>query len=220
MEDARRFFDAIASRYDRDYALSGAASRARMDRVLAALAEIGPSPLDVLCLGVGTGRELPALFDAGHTPVGLDASTEMLAVCARRARRPELVVADLYAKLPFPNASFDAALALHGTLAHPPHADAYRALAGEIARVLRPGGALVAEVPDAARLEDDEGAQGHLHARRERGLTRFRHVDPRGSALEGVALTRDGWIEALAPHLDARVTPLDARELFVVAARA
>lgn len=220
MEDARRFFDAIASRYDRDYALSGPASRARMDRVLAALDAIGPAPLDVLCLGVGTGRELPALFDAGHTPVGLDASTEMLAVCARRARRPEIVVADLYGELPFPSGSFHAALALHGTLAHPPHPAAYGDLARELARVLRPRGALVAEVPDAARLEDDAGTQGELRAARGVSVTRFRHVDPRGPALEGVALTAGAWVEALAPHLEAHVTPLDARELFVVAARA
>src|SRR5207302_1396932 len=67
-KDARGFFDAIARRYDRDYALSGITSRERMERVIRAIA----GKTRVLVLGIGTGRELPALLDAGHDVTGLD----------------------------------------------------------------------------------------------------------------------------------------------------
>jgi len=107
------FFDAIARRYDRTYGRSRAESTASLARVLALLAPRS----HVLDLGVGTGRELPALLDAGHDPVGLDASREMLALCARRARPIPLVLGDLWERLPWEDASFDAVLALHGTLA-------------------------------------------------------------------------------------------------------
>lgn len=73
--DAAAFFDAIAGRYERAYALTTAASRARMARVLGVLPA---APAQVLDLGVGTGRELTALLDAGHAPTGLDASRAML----------------------------------------------------------------------------------------------------------------------------------------------
>src|SRR5437016_2057046 len=113
MDRARRFFDAIAGRYERAYAPDARASRARMEGLLAALAERGaqrvasprPSPLKVLDLGVGTGRELSALLDAGHDVVGLDVSKAMLERCDRRARRIPLVEADFWGPLPFADAS-------------------------------------------------------------------------------------------------------------------
>src|ERR1019366_6114185 len=156
---AEVFFDAVAGRYERAYALPPAESRRRMTRALAAL----PSPpARVLDLGVGTGRELPALLDAGYLPTGLDASRAMLARCSHRARPVPLVRADFWASpLPFEVGAFDAALALHGTLAHPPDDDAIRRLAGELARVVRSGGALVIEVPSPAWLErPPEALQG------------------------------------------------------------
>jgi aryl-alcohol dehydrogenase-like predicted oxidoreductase len=127
---ARTFFDAIARRYDRAYALSGPLSRARLARVVREL----EGRTRVLVLGIGTGRELPALLDAGHEPVGLDVSPEMIAQCSHRARRVPIVLGDFYEPLPFGDASFDAAIALHGTLAHPPHEGAHRALASHLPR--------------------------------------------------------------------------------------
>ncbi len=143
-DPSRRFFDAIARRYDRVYAPGAAESRARMGRVLASL----PSASKILDLGVGTGRELPSLLDAGHEVVGLDLSPEMLAVCARRARPIAVVLADLWERLPFADGAFDAVLALHGTLSptRSPEA-AITGVAIEAARVLRVGGVFVAEVP-------------------------------------------------------------------------
>jgi len=92
-----RFFDAIAPRYDRVYARAAAELAQSLDRLLPLLAPRSR----IADLGVGTGRELPRLLDAGHEVVGLDASERMLAECARRARRIALVRADLWERLPW-----------------------------------------------------------------------------------------------------------------------
>lgn len=203
---ARAFFDAIARRYDRDYALSGAVSRERLARVVNELA----GRKRVLVLGIGTGRELPALLDAGHEPVGVDVSPAMIAKCNERARTVRIVEADFYAPLPFADASFDAAIALHGTLAHPPREGAHADLARELARVLVPGGVLVAEVPAAEGL----AKLGVVTT----GAGTFVHRDEAtGATITGVALTADGWREAFSAALDVRIEPLGEVEHLVVA---
>jgi len=145
-ETTRRFFDAIAPRYDRVYARARDEMRPRMARLLALLG----GPRDVLDLGVGTGPELHHLLDAGHRVVGVDVSEKMIALCNRRARPIRCVLADFWSGLPAADASFDAVVALFGTLAHPPGSSAYERLAREVFRVLRPGGVFYAEAPTPA----------------------------------------------------------------------
>jgi SAM-dependent methyltransferase len=203
----KAFFDAIASRYDREYALSGALSRERLARVLSEIA----GRRRVLVLGLGTGRELPALLDAGHEVTGLELSREMIALCNKRSRNVPIVEGDFYSPLSFADDSFDAALALHGTLAHPPDATAHARLAKELARVLVRDGVLVAEVPGAVGL-------ARLGAR-VTGPNSFVHRDEAsGIEIEGVALTADGWSTALVP-LDVRTELLGDVEYLLVASR-
>ncbi|HEX8794328.1 MAG TPA: methyltransferase domain-containing protein [Polyangiaceae bacterium] len=218
MSASERFFEAIAGRYDRVYALEGASSRERLRRVLG---ELPPAPARVVDLGVGTGREIPALLDAGHEVTGVDVSQAMLDRCARRARPVPLVRADFWEPLPFAPSSFDAAVALHGTLAHPPAEDAIAKLGAELARVVRPGGVLVAEVPSPAWLERIEA----LPAMDDRVL---RRTGPRtcvyedraaGASIEARVLDAAEWEAALAPTWRARVEPLGAFEWLVVAHR-
>jgi SAM-dependent methyltransferase len=200
----RSFFDAIARRYDRDFALSGAVSRERLARVLGEIA----GKRRVLVLGLGTGRELPALFDAGHEPTGIELSPEMIALCNKRARTCPIVEGDFYAPLPFPDGSFDAALALHGTLAHPPDASAHSRLAKELARVLGSDGVFVAEVPSAAGLSN--------LGVRITGPTSFVHRDESsGIEIEGVALSVDEWAAAFE-QLVVRVETLGELEYLIV----
>lgn len=93
----------------------------------------------VVVPGVGTGLDLPML-PAGVEAVGLDLSPQMLGR-ARRKRSPasvELREGDAQA-LPFPEASFDAAV-LHLLVSVVP--DGGRAFA-EAWRVVKPGGRLV-----------------------------------------------------------------------------
>ena len=213
--DARRFFDAIARRYDRAYALPREASKARMARVLGEL----PPRARVLDLGVGTGRELPALLDAGHAPTGLDFSAEMLALCNRRGRAVPLVEASFWEPLPFADASFDAVIALHGTLAHPRDTSALARLGQEIARVLVPGGVLVAEVPAPAWLDSLDAAQGADRTVRRIAPDLCVYEDTvAGVSIEARVIDDAGWARALAP-LAVRVEPLGPVERLVVGRR-
>jgi SAM-dependent methyltransferase len=220
--DAAAFFDAIAGRYERAYALSPAASRARMARVLAVLPA---APAQVLDLGVGTGRELTALLDAGHTPTGLDASRAMLDRCARRARPVPLVQADFWVPpLPFAGAEFDAVVALHGTLAHPPDEGAMGRLARELARVTRPGAVFAAEVPAPAWLDrldarDATDPQTDRRALRTGPRTCVYEDLVTGASIEARLLDEAEWSAALAPDWRATIESIDELEWMVVARR-
>jgi SAM-dependent methyltransferase len=212
---AGQFFDAIARSYDRSYAPSGLETRRGMARVLREL----PRQARLLVLGVGTGRELPALLDAGHSPVGLDASSEMLARCATRRRPVPLVLGDLWAPLPWGDGAFDGVLALHGTLCHPPRDDAWRGLASELARVLRAGGVFVAEMPTVAWLAHQaEGELGRLEPGAE---GRARYVDFATEAtVEISCLTEEGYRRALGGGLSVRIDEARPGEVLVVARKA
>jgi SAM-dependent methyltransferase len=213
------FFEAIARRYDRAYALDATATRARMRRILAHL----PSPpARVVDLGVGTGRELGSLQDAGYDVTGLDVSPAMLALCARRARPVTLALADLWTTLPFADASVDAVIALHGTLAHPPERSAYGALAAECARITRPGGAFVAEVPSQAWLK---GLRGEAIEAAGARLTRIAddrllHEDNAlGLAVEAVVPSDDEWRATFASAFEVTCEALGEAETLVVGFR-
>jgi SAM-dependent methyltransferase len=215
-DTARAYFEAVAGRYEREYALPASESRARLAVITGELAQTPGAR--VLDLGVGTGRELSALLDAGHQPTGLDISPAMLARCAARARPVPLVEADLYAPLPFPGQSFDAVLALHGTLAHPPGGLALGKLAREIDRVLRPGGVVVIEVPTTrwlAAMSDRPTASFVPH-----DGARGRHVDPvTGAAIEVELLTSDQWRALFPPPFVTRIDDLGGGEIRLVARR-
>ena len=211
------FFETIARRYDRAYALDASVTRERMARVLAVLPK---APARVLDLGVGTGRELGALQDAGLVPTGLDASPSMLALCARRARPVPLVQADLWTTLPFDDASFDAVIALHGTLAHPPVRDAYTGLAREIARVVRSGGTFVAEVPSRAWLVGFEVlAEGDSRIVRTADDRCVHEDGAAGIAVEAIVPSDDEWRAAFAPWFDATCEALWSAETLVIGRR-
>jgi len=211
-EQAQKFFDAIARRYDRVYAPPSAESRARMQRVLSAL----PPRSRILDLGVGTGRELSSLLDAGHEVVGLDLSTEMLAVCARRARPISVVQGDLWQPLPFPDAAFDAVLALHGTLAHPPAREACAGIAVEAARVLRGGGVFVAEVPLPKWL--DGACPGGPDRKVERVGEGAAWIEDgaTGASIVALLLGAEEWRRVLSPFFAVEMTGEEGEELFFV----
>jgi SAM-dependent methyltransferase len=214
---ARRFFDGIAPRYDRVYGLHGRESRDRIARVLDVLAPRSR----ILDLGVGTGRELSALQDARHDPVGVDVSREMLAVCARRARPVPLVEADFWRPLPFDDASFDAALALHGTLAHSPDDASLARLFAELARVLRPEAVVYAEVPSEAWLTQVTTLPPVEGRRLERTAadTCLYEDLVAGVAIEVRVLPESSWRALLAPAFAPVIAPLGPEELTIVARR-
>jgi SAM-dependent methyltransferase len=211
-DEARAFFDSIAGRYDRVYAPPRDESRARNARVLA---ELAPRSR-VLDLGVGTGRELSALMDAGHFVTGLDLSPEMLARCARRSRPIPLIQANLWDPLPFAAASFDAVLGLHGTLAHPPSESAPRALGAEVSRVLSRDGVFVFEVPLPTWIAGHAGDPERKLVRLSE--TRARVTDTTtGATIETLLLSSSDWRAALSPSLTVTKAIEDTSELFLVA---
>jgi SAM-dependent methyltransferase len=110
----------------------------------------GADVLDVPC---GFGRHAIPLADAGYRVVGVDRSQTLLDAARARSRPhrwPKLMQAD-YRLLPFPDASFDAALNLFTSLGY--LGDEQDAVAlSEIRRVLRPGAQLVIELMHRDRL--------------------------------------------------------------------
>jgi demethylmenaquinone methyltransferase / 2-methoxy-6-polyprenyl-1,4-benzoquinol methylase len=138
-----QMFDAIAKRYDLlNRVLSGGVDRRWRRKTVAAL-KLGEGPARVLDVATGTG-DLAIAIAKKHPRthvVGLDPSTEMLAVGRRKVERRglndrvELVTGDAQA-LGFDDASFDGATIAFGIRNVP---DRARGLA-EMARVVRRGG--------------------------------------------------------------------------------
>ncbi len=107
------------------------------------IAQLAPQAGErILDAGCGTGRNLPALLDAGAVPTGIDFSAGMLAVAQHKYPQVELRQADLQQPFPFAAATFDAALcALIGE-----HLSDLAAVCREVFRVVKPGGRFVFSV--------------------------------------------------------------------------
>jgi ubiquinone/menaquinone biosynthesis C-methylase UbiE len=134
---------------------------ARMDRgvddeaeahAAAALAGVEPGA-EVLDAPCGYGRHSIPLARAGYRVTGADRSPVLLEEARRRAgdgEWPRWVQAD-HRDLPFEDASFDAALNLFSALGYRGEEGDKQTLS-ELARVLRPGGALIVETMHRDRL--------------------------------------------------------------------
>ncbi len=138
VDRARRYYDAFAATYE-----VGRDGQGRYHDLLDDLEVDLCAPLvrdrSVLEVGCGTGLLLRRLAPMAREAVGVDLSPGMLAKA--RARGLTVVEGDARA-LPFPEGRFDVAVSFK-TLPHVPD------LAGslrELARVVRPGGFVVAEV--------------------------------------------------------------------------
>jgi ubiquinone/menaquinone biosynthesis C-methylase UbiE len=145
---------------------------------------------EVLEVGCGTGLILQRLARIAKRAVGVDLSPGMLAKA--RARGLEVVEADATA-LPFPDASFDAAVSFK-VLAHVPD---IRGALSEMARVVRPGGVVAAEFYNrnslrylVKRLKDPSPIGGGVHDTdvftRYDSLDDIRSYLPAGCAIEAV----------------------------------
>ena len=116
-------------------------------RLIAAFARLTglPPGARVADLGCGSGVFTELLRQAGYNSVGLDISPKLIAL--GRAKYPGLELSEGDAEnLPFESASLDGVL-LSGLVHHFPDP---RRLAGEVYRVLKPGGHFVAFDPNRA----------------------------------------------------------------------
>ncbi|MEX2273414.1 MAG: class I SAM-dependent methyltransferase [Vicinamibacterales bacterium] len=108
---------------------------AEQEAILIAALQPGPGRT-IADIGTGTGRAALALARAGADVIGIDASNEMLAVAARRAREAHLTLrferGDAHA-LPLADRSVDAAVCLR-VLMHTPD---WRRCLAELCRISR-----------------------------------------------------------------------------------
>ncbi len=141
------FFDEESVRYDNVYEASSAGGFILRARLATALQLIGDGPGNVLDAGMGGGRLVEELDRCGWTVSGVDISERMVALAQRRLpkRRESLRQGDLEA-LPFDDECFDVAVTT-GALEY---AIDLRQAIGELTRVVRPGGRVVASFPDYA----------------------------------------------------------------------
>jgi SAM-dependent methyltransferase len=104
----------------------------------------------ILDMGCGDGRNLPLLLDLGFEVHASEISPEIvsgLESLARELQWPVRFVVGLNAKLPYPDHHFDCMLCcascyyLDGSMT-------WTEVHAELARVLKPGGLLVANIPD------------------------------------------------------------------------
>jgi SAM-dependent methyltransferase len=128
-------YDAMAPDFDRRRALPKGIPEAIRATILRA--SLAPRPR-ILDLGAGSGRIGRGLVRAGDDYFGVDLSLGMLRSFVLQARDAALVQAD-GALLPFGDAAFDVVLLVQVLSG----AQGWRAMLGDIIRVLRPGGALM-----------------------------------------------------------------------------
>ena len=149
-DEVGTYFDVTSNAYDSAYAATGAQGRVLRRRAEAATRLLGPNTGDVLDAGMGGGVLLAELDRRGWDVSGIDLAPAMVARAQERLphAREKLVEAAIE-ELPFADASFDAVVAT-GVLEYTaPHRD--RSV-GELVRVLRPGGVLVASFPNYGSL--------------------------------------------------------------------
>jgi ubiquinone/menaquinone biosynthesis C-methylase UbiE len=148
---AKEFYDRLAVVYDRRWAYHPR-DTAKHTAWLLRVCPKGP----LLDLGCGTGRMLPGLAAAGFQPVGLDISMSMLLAGRRKSVKNRLVRAAMGHTLPFASESFSTVICLHATAIHLTDQAQLKSLAAEAWRVLRPGGALVVELPHPCTYPSEE----------------------------------------------------------------
>ena len=129
-----------------------------IDALLGAIS--GDGPFRILDLGCGPGRDLVALCDRGHRPVGLDGAESFVRMARERAG-VEVWHQDFMA-LELPDADFDGVFA-NASLFHVPTQVLSRVL-GELRVCLRPGGVLFASNPRGGNQEGWQGGRyGAFH---------------------------------------------------------
>lgn len=142
-----------------------------------------PRTARILDIGCGTGAMLDDLDDYGEV-IGADFSPEALKFCRERGgKRYRLTRADVR-RMPFQSNSFDVVTAMDII----EHIDNDKAALREIARVLKPGGVLLATVPAFQSLWADHDVA--LHHFRRYTSHGFRDVAQRsGLTLEKLSYT-------------------------------
>ena len=181
-------FDRDASWYDAahdSHSVDGHALRARLETVIR---RVGSGPGDLLDAGMGPGRLLERLASRDWTVSGVDLSERMIEHARRRLPQHanRLFQAPVEA-LPFADSTFDIVVAT-GVLEYV--SDPTLAV-GELVRVLRPAGRLIASLPNRRSLHVlSKRAYYPLVRAAKRALATERPAPPRQNGLTPDALER------------------------------
>jgi SAM-dependent methyltransferase len=142
LEDPKRIvargYDAITQNYLRLIENMGLRVR---EKYLTIIEQSLPKGALALELGCGAGMPMTRRLSLHCRVIGLDISKEQLALAVRNVPEADFVLADM-TRLPFPEAMFDAVIAFY-SITHVPR-DEHLTLLGNIYRMLRLGGLLVA----------------------------------------------------------------------------
>jgi SAM-dependent methyltransferase len=143
MQSVRDYYDALAPAYDRErFANSYGRYVDGLERGILARWLRGRAVDAVMELACGTGRFLE------FAGTGVDLSPAMLEEARTKWPGRRLVLADA-ADTGLPPATFDAAICFHLLMHLEPHA--CRAVLAEAARLVRPGGSIVFDLPSGPR---------------------------------------------------------------------
>ena len=148
--------------------------RQNIDALLGAIE--GTPPFTILDFGCGPGRDLCALRERGHVPIGLDGTATFVAM-AREYSACEVWQQD-FLSLDLPAARFDGIFA-NASLQHVPTAALPRVLR-ELRAALRPRGVLFASIP---RGSDEEGWSRGRYSVFHDPATWIRHLESAGLTL-------------------------------------
>jgi SAM-dependent methyltransferase len=135
----RALYDRIAGEYDE--AIPEHVAQHYLRKRVAFMQRLAPPGAQVLDVGCGTGTLAAALRNAGYRVCGADHSTGMIAHLAHSGRGTP--VASAGERLAFATGSFDVAITV-ATLHHITDAEKIAQTLGEMCRVVRPGGSIVA----------------------------------------------------------------------------
>lgn len=143
MKSVIAYYDELAGEYDRSRFSNsyGQFVDVQERQILTAWLR-GVPPAGVVDLGCGTGRLL------GFAGAGIDGSLRMLEEAARKNPGRNLMRADITCT-PLPDKAMHTGLCFH-VLMHLPQ-DTIRAFLVEAARIIRPGGRLILDIPAAPR---------------------------------------------------------------------
>ncbi|MCH2156268.1 MAG: class I SAM-dependent methyltransferase [Opitutales bacterium] len=166
----------------------------------------------------GEGRNLPFFIDAGNEIYACDASAGALSKLAQRfGNRIKTTQCDL-SQTPYPNASFDLILMADVIETLPEAAQVLE----EMARVLRPGGKLLCNIPDDTEEiagEDMVGLGSHTYLYQNNYYYRFYSREQAIGLLEKAGMEviyaeEHTWSEA--PHPEFRSYAHDHRSLVLI----
>jgi SAM-dependent methyltransferase len=180
----------------------------------------GARVLDVAC---GAGRHARALFALGARVVGVDLSGALLAEASLRGEGPGLARADMRA-LPFGEA-FEAVCLFFTSFGYFPEPAEDAGVLAETARVLRPDGALLLDVPNRARVMADlvpesvDVRDGRRVIQRRRMTTDGRRVEKRVRLLDAGDRLAVEWTESVRLYAPEEIEAMLGTAGFLVEGR-